>query len=88
MPYPRDRESFLALVILGGELRALHLLESPKVEEYITTFPVVGSGEVEKVIFHYPELEKVNSDEARREATLGYSGSSSKKDEDAETSSA
>lgn len=44
------RKVFDALVKLGGELRALHLLESPKVEEYITTFPVAGSGEVEKVI--------------------------------------
>ena len=44
------RKVFDALVKLGGELRALHLLKSPKVEEYITTFPVAGSGEVEKVI--------------------------------------
>ena len=73
VPYPTSRESFLALIALGGELRALHLLESPKVEEYITKFPVAGSGEVEKVIFRHPEF---------------ISGSSDKKNEDAETSSA
>lgn len=55
VPYPRDRETFDALVALRGELRALHLLESPKVEEYITKFPVAGSGEVEKVITRHCE---------------------------------
>jgi very-short-patch-repair endonuclease len=50
VPYPQDRESFDALVKLGGELRVLHLLESPKVEEYITTFPVAGTNEVGKIL--------------------------------------
>ncbi len=51
VPYPKDRASFESLVKLGGELRGLHLLESPKVEEYITIFPVPGNGEVEKVSY-------------------------------------
>ena len=51
VPYPRDREQFLALVVLGGELRSLHLLESPRVDEYITTYPVAGSNEVEKISY-------------------------------------
>ncbi len=34
---------------LGSELRGLHLLESPKVKEFITTFPVEGSNIVENV---------------------------------------
>ena len=41
VPYPRDRESFLSLVALGGELRSLHLLESPKVDEHTMRYPVV-----------------------------------------------
>jgi predicted helicase len=49
VPYPRDRESFLALVALGGELRSLHLLESSKVEDFITTYPVAGDNVVEAV---------------------------------------
>ncbi len=49
VPYPRDRESFLALVALGGELRALHLLESLKVEDFITSYPVAGDNVVENV---------------------------------------
>ncbi len=49
VPYPRDRESFLALVAFGGELRSLHLLESPKVEDFITSYPVAGDNVVESV---------------------------------------
>jgi Type ISP C-terminal specificity domain len=51
VPYPTSRESFLTLVALGGELRSLHLLESPKVEEYITIYPIAGSNQVEKVSY-------------------------------------
>ena len=42
VPYPKDPATFCKLVKLGGELRHIHLLESPKVEEYITTYPVDG----------------------------------------------
>lgn len=49
VPYPRDRESFFALVALGGELRTLHLLESQKVEDFITSYPMEGDNVVENV---------------------------------------
>jgi hypothetical protein len=39
------------LVALGGELRRMHLLESPKVEQFITKFPVGGDNVVEKITF-------------------------------------
>ncbi len=42
VPYPKDVETFWNLVKLGGELRQMHLLESPKVEQFITTFPKGG----------------------------------------------
>jgi len=48
VPYPENAEQFWALVKLGGELRQLHLLESPKVNEYITQYPVAGDNVVEK----------------------------------------
>jgi predicted helicase len=51
VPYPTDRESFWQLVKLGEELRQLHLLESPKVEQFITTYPEGGSNTVEKISF-------------------------------------
>ena len=50
VPYPKDKKTFKALVALGTELRLLHLLESPKVTQFITTFPVMeGNQEVEKI---------------------------------------
>lgn len=55
VPYPTERETFFALVKLGTELRELHLLESPKVQSFITTYPVVGTNEVEKVNFTLPQ---------------------------------
>jgi len=42
VPYPKDKETFWELVKLGGEIRQIHLLESPKVEDYITSYPKGG----------------------------------------------
>lgn len=57
VPYPQNTESFKALVALGGELRALHLLESPKLKDFITTFPASGSDIVEA---KYPKYKDGN----------------------------
>lgn len=46
VPYPINQKMFWDLVALGGELRQLHLLESPAVESYITQYPVDGTNEV------------------------------------------
>ena len=51
IPYPKDQETFWKLVKLGGELRQIHLMESPVLNKLITKFPVTGSNEVEKVRF-------------------------------------
>ncbi|MCK9186906.1 DNA methyltransferase, partial [Candidatus Gracilibacteria bacterium] len=51
VPYPKDKEQFEGLVALGRELREIHLLESPKVSEFITTYPVSGSDTVEKISY-------------------------------------
>ena len=51
VPYPGDQETFWQLVKLGGEIRQIHLLESPKVEEYITQYPIDGDNEVVKPRF-------------------------------------
>ena len=42
IPYPKDVKRFRQLVKLGGELREIHLLESPKVEQGITSYPEDG----------------------------------------------
>ena len=46
VPYPSDASTFWQLVALGGELRQIHLLESPVVEQYITQYPVGGDNAV------------------------------------------
>ncbi len=51
VPYPRNDESFRKLVGYGRELRTLHLMESPKLREFITTFPESGSNTIEKVSY-------------------------------------
>jgi len=54
VPYPQDKEKFRQLVALGKELRELHLLESPKLKSFITTYPEAGSDTVEK---KYPKYK-------------------------------
>ena len=54
VPCPKDDTSFRRFVVLGRELRSLHLMESPKLRDFITTFPVSGTNEVEKLRFVIP----------------------------------
>jgi predicted helicase len=49
IPYPKDKDTFLKLSTLGARLRALHLMDTHKIDELITGFPVSGNAEVEKV---------------------------------------
>jgi hypothetical protein len=49
VPYPKDVQTFWQLAALGGELRQIHLLESPIVEKYITSYPQDGSNIVGKI---------------------------------------
>ena len=51
VPYPKDAATFWQLVKLGGEIRQIHLLESPVVEQFITQYPVDGDNEVVKPRF-------------------------------------
>jgi len=51
VPYPKDRKSFKKLVAFGTKLRLLHLIESPKVNKFITTYLVTGSNTVEKPVY-------------------------------------
>ncbi|MBM4273173.1 MAG: DNA methyltransferase [Deltaproteobacteria bacterium] len=53
LPLTGNKSLFAALVGLGAELTALHLLESPALDKLITRFPVAGSQVVDKV--HYDE---------------------------------
>ncbi len=42
IPYPKNAKTFWELVKLGSQIRQIHLLESSKVEEYITEFNIGG----------------------------------------------
>jgi predicted helicase len=48
VPYPKDTATFWQLVKLGGEIRQIHLLESQKIEQYITQYPIDGDNIVGK----------------------------------------
>ncbi len=49
VPYPKDAQTFWALVALGSQLRQIHLLESPVVEKYVTQYPADGDNVVRKI---------------------------------------
>jgi len=51
IPYPKNADTFWQLVKLGGEIRQIHLLESPVVENYITQYPIDGNNVVGKTKF-------------------------------------
>ncbi|RZJ36393.1 MAG: DNA methyltransferase [Flavobacterium sp.] len=51
IPIPSDHVAFWQLVKLGEELRQIHLLESPKLEQTSTTFNVDGSDTVGKTLY-------------------------------------
>lgn len=48
VPYPADAAQFRKLAAVGTELRALHLMESPKLDNPPYTFPVAGDNIVLK----------------------------------------
>ncbi len=50
VPYPRDGKHFRALAKLGAELRELHLMQSPKLNRLITTYPESGDNTVTAVV--------------------------------------
>lgn len=48
VPYPKDKKTFWNLANLGSQIRQVHLLKSPTVEEYITQYPIDGDNIVTK----------------------------------------
>jgi predicted helicase len=50
IPYPENAQIFWQLVELGGELRQIHLLESPKLKQYITTYLKDGDNHITRKI--------------------------------------
>jgi len=60
VPYPKNKNTFKKLVAFGAELRSLHLLESPKLNRFITSYPIEGTDTVEKISFEKTSPEKGN----------------------------
>jgi len=52
LPLTGNRDLFFRLAALGGDLVALHLMESPKLNDLITEFPMKGTDTVEKVQYN------------------------------------
>ncbi len=50
VPYPEDADTFWQLVNLGSQLREIHLLESPTVDNFITSYPMEGTNEITTAI--------------------------------------
>jgi len=48
VPYPKDKDTFWKLVKLGGEIRQIHLLESPVLDKPISKYPETGTNIVGK----------------------------------------
>jgi hypothetical protein len=65
LPLTGHQALFAALVSKGVELASLHLMESPRLENLITRFPVVGSQVVEEVRYVPPELVKAQLETQR-----------------------
>jgi predicted helicase len=51
LPLTSDKELFKGLAVKGTELVALHLMESPILNNLITGYPVAGSNTAEKVSY-------------------------------------
>lgn len=51
IPYPKNKKQFDALIKLGRELRELHLMKSPVLNKFITTYPEDGDNVVEKISY-------------------------------------
>lgn len=53
VPYPKDPQIFWQLVELGGELREIHLLTNPLVEDFRSRYPIDGDNMPDKP--HYKD---------------------------------
>ncbi|MDE5579587.1 MAG: DNA methyltransferase, partial [Alistipes sp.] len=49
VPYPTSAGEFRRLAGIGSELRSIHLMEHPELDNFITQYPVAGNNVVEKV---------------------------------------
>jgi len=65
IPFTSNQDLFLKLSVLGSELISLHLMESDKLGNAITTFPVPGDNSVTKVGEAKKQLKSVKNGKDR-----------------------
>ncbi len=66
IPYPKNKKTFWKFVELGSQLRKIHLLESPVVDQFITTYPIDGDNEVtRRITSRSPGYETTNKTKGR-----------------------
>ncbi len=58
VPYPTEKKQFRQLVALGGELRTLHLMESPTLDNLITRYNQPGDHKVDKPEYKITDHKK------------------------------
>ena len=73
VPAPTQSE-FDRLVPLGRQLRQLHLMKSPVVDDFITTYPVAGDNVVEKPRFVPDTISSVDATSGGSDAISSVSG--------------
>jgi predicted helicase len=72
VPYPKDLTTFKKLSNLGSQIRQIHLLESPIVENYITQYPIDGNNVVGKIFFEANPVRVQNSDRVVGRVYINY----------------
>lgn len=72
VPYSKDKDSFWKLVKLGAEIRQIHLLESPRVDQYITQYPIDGDNIVKKIRFESYDLAAPSSKGSSHKSMTNY----------------
>ncbi|WP_424947880.1 type ISP restriction/modification enzyme [Candidatus Spongiihabitans sp.] len=58
VPYPTEQKQFRQLATLGGELRALHLMQSPTLDKLITGYNQPGDHKVDKPEYKITDHKK------------------------------
>ena len=62
VPYPEDKNKFWELVKIGEKLRGLHLMTDKIVNDFITTYSIIGDNLVDKVSYR-DENVYINKDQ-------------------------
>ena len=74
VPYPKTLQAFKTLGELGAQLRQIHLLENPIIEQYITQYPINGDNVVGKPRFVISKANEATSKNGETASSLAVTG--------------